>query len=335
MPMEFLSGTPEWSGGRKQAQHASKAKLEQARVHFREELLIQPWQHFREDQSSLDAMPVVNGVGLAPDRKLVILTSVPLAAIAQAQPGLREEVASQASEFSVPSEDIEWVYAGQNVPCARPARGGDSISSGTRETGTIACVMEDSAGRRLLLGCSHVLAAPPVAGIGVDEHWQPGDGDGGTAADRIGVLHDYVPIDVSGGSNAFDAGLCLPDDPADCQAGLQILGTIAGCNTSPAHNISVRKVGWQTPRVTNGTLRYLKLSHTLTFPSGVAIFDNQYGVFGLSLTQPFAIPGDSGALVIDDQDKALGMVFGMAQGMSIAYVNPIEPILNHFNVTIL
>ncbi len=280
MPMEFSSEKPDWSGGGKKAQHASAAKVEEARAHFREELLIKPWQRFREDRGSFDAMPVVNGIGLAPEGKLVILTSVSLAAVEQAHPRLREEVAGRAREFSVPTEDIEWVYAGQNVPCARPARGGDSISSATRETGTIACVVEDSSNNALLLGCSHVIAATPVSVIGIDVHWQAVEGDGVTAADRIGVLHDYVPIDVSGGINHFDAALCLPDDRADCGPGLQLLGTIAGCNGSPAHNISVRKVGWQTPRVTDGTLRYLKLSHTLTFPSGVAIFDNQYGVFG-------------------------------------------------------
>lgn len=330
MPMEFLSGTPDWSSG----QRVSKAKLEDARAYFRDELLIQPWQHFHQEQRSFDAMPLVNGVGLAPGGKLVFLTSAPLAAIAQAQPEFYDKVTARASELGISSDRIEWAYAGQNIPCVRPALGGDSISSGTRETGTIACMVKDSSGGVGLLGCSHVLAAPPVAGIGVDEHWQPGDRDGGTAADRIGLLHDYVPIDVSGGINAFDAALCLPDNPADCKAGLQVLGAIAGCNAAPKHNISVRKVGWQTPRVTHGTLRYRKLSHTLTFPAGVAIFDNQYGVFGASATQPFAIPGDSGALVVDDQNQAVGMVFGMAQGMSIAYVNPIEPILNHFNITI-
>jgi hypothetical protein len=334
MPTGFFSGQSGWSGGPGKQPHATNAEIEEARFHLREELLLKPWEQFRQIPSSIDEMPLVNGVGLAPDGRLVILTSVPLAAITQARPHLREEVASQVSKFGVPGRDIEWVYAGQNVPCSRPACGGDSVSSAARETGTIACMVEDSSGNPLLLGCSHVLAAPPVAGIGIDEHWQPGDGDGGTAADRIGVLHDYVPINVGGGTNAFDAALCLPDDPANCQAGLQILGAIAGCNATPAHNISVRKVGWQTPRVTGGTLRYLKLSHTLTFPSGVAIFDDQYGVFGISLAQPFAIPGDSGALVIDDQGKAVGMVFGMAQGTSIAYVSPIEPILNHFNVSI-
>lgn len=78
----------------------------------------------------------------------------------------------------------------------RPAIPGTSIGEKTVTAGTFGCVVERNR-QRLLLSNNHVFAASNSAKIGSDIY-QPGPIDGGTAADKIGTLFDFVPIDFGG-----------------------------------------------------------------------------------------------------------------------------------------
>lgn len=46
----------------------------------------------------------------------------------------------------------------------------------------------------------------------------------------------------------------------------------------------------------------------------------------------FAEQGDSGSLVIDEENRAVGLLFATASGVDIAYANPISKVLNYFDV---
>ena len=59
------------------------------------------------------------------------------------------------------------------------------------------------------LSNNHVYADGNAASIG-DGAIQPGTVDGGTdPADRIGTLHDFEPIDFTGGDNLMDAAIVI------------------------------------------------------------------------------------------------------------------------------
>jgi hypothetical protein len=84
----------------------------------------------------------------------------------------------------------------------------------------------------------------------------------------------------------------------------------------------------------NGTLNYKKFSFLLNFPGyGEALFENQYGI-NSKTNSNFAQQGDSGAIVLDDQNYAIGLVIGVASQIDLAFVNPIDPILTYFSVEI-
>lgn len=78
----------------------------------------------------------------------------------------------------------------------RPAIPGTSIGHKFITAGTFGCVVEKS-GAKLILSNNHVLANSNDAIVG-DDIYQPGPIDGGTSADKIGTLFDFVPIDFGG-----------------------------------------------------------------------------------------------------------------------------------------
>ena len=74
----------------------------------------------------------------------------------------------------------------------RPARPGVSIGHFQITAGTFGCLVSKN-GERLILSNNHVLANSNNAQVG-DPVWQPGRADGGTSADQIGALAEFVPI---------------------------------------------------------------------------------------------------------------------------------------------
>lgn len=74
----------------------------------------------------------------------------------------------------------------------RPIFPGLSVAHHQVTAGTFGCVVVKD-GQEMLLSNNHVLANSNNSKIG-DPIWQPGKYDGGTSADTVGVLYQYVPI---------------------------------------------------------------------------------------------------------------------------------------------
>jgi hypothetical protein len=283
--------------------------------------------------------PLLQGLGLTGDHGICLLLDANFGDIE------KEKRAPEFSRFlelfSDLKRDFKLAESPKLVPisnagvpqfCGRPAQGGESISAAhIRETGTVACQVNDTQGQSYLLGCSHVLAASPHPKPG-DEIWQPGRDDGGTARSKIGTLFDYEPIRL-GKRNTFDAALCVPTQAPDIKPGVVKLGKITGVRSHPKFDITVHGYGRKS-KVTTGALRIKKICVAMPWKSGKAVFKDQYGIIGLTRGRTFAQEGDSGMLVVDDQNQAIGMLFAIASGVNLAYVNPIVPILQRFKVTI-
>jgi hypothetical protein len=232
---------------------------------------------------------------------------------------------------------------GMIIPCSKQIAGGDSVGHHSGPTGSIGCVVQDTfaGGQKYLLSCNHVLAALNRGQRGQDEIWQPGKKDGGGTDDRIGRLAKYEDILMGGdASNVMDAALCEPDEDKTSQLlpGLRRLGSVRGYvatkDMKSVLDTPVRKEGRET-KVTDGVVRMTGSFLVKYSESEKARFDNQLAIYGSKHDASFAKEGDSGALILDGSNKVLGLLFGVARDMDVAYANPIEPILTKFGVRLV
>jgi hypothetical protein len=235
-------------------------------------------------------------------------------------------------------EDIRFHIkkTGVAVPCTRPAQGGDSISPRYGQTGTIGCAVKDrgSYSAPYLLSCNHVLAQLNRGEIGKDMICQPGADESARPFSRIGVLHRYIRIQFGPqATNAVDAALCKVDNTNDIIPGVRNLGALTGYVTNPPLGLRVKKQGCISG-TTTGKLKIKNLSVIIKYDTGEeALFDKQLGIIS---TEPsnFAERGDSGSIVVDDNENAVGLLFSITQGVDLSFVNPVEAILNELQIAL-
>ena len=234
----------------------------------------------------------------------------------------------------IPQFPIRTLVSGSILPAARPAQGGDSISGNGLggDTGTLGCLVRTAGNDFFVLGCNHTLAGINQSTANKDTVRQPGAADGGTAADTLGTLTHFVHLQLGGyHPNAVDAAIAELTDPADVDAGVRSIGSIAGVGAPLSYNDRVHKFGWRTSW-TSGTFLY-KVSYLQDFPSvtSSALFVDQYGIVGDA--NSFAEQGDSGAAVLTEGgDELVGMVIGIADSINMALACPIGPALSALGV---
>lgn len=203
-------------------------------------------------------------------------------------------------------------------------------------TGTIGCAVKGRGDytASYLLSCNHVLAELNKGRIGRDVIWQPGEDDGGGPSNRIGVLDKYRTIQFGAqASNIIDAALCKVDDLKDIAHGVRHLGAVTGYVTDPPLGLQVKKQG-RTSGTTVGRLRIKNLTMIVKYHTGEeALFDKQLGVIG---EQPnnFADKGDSGSIVVDDNGRAVGLLFSTTEGLDLSFVNPIATVLEELLIVL-
>lgn len=226
---------------------------------------------------------------------------------------------------------IGTLYTGKFRLCAR---GGDSLGFGAPSgaTGTLACVVEDAAKDEFALGCNHIIADENKGTRNADEVWSPGALDGGTNANRVGLLTDFEDVHTGGvRTNVMDAAMARLDKNAGAPHLIHSLGSVTGVELNPAYNTNVQKYGNAT-QLTTGDLTFKNVSLLVPFDGGQALFVDQYGLVG-DFGLPFANDGDSGALVLNKKGEALGLVMAVAGTGEITVANPIDPILKRFGVS--
>ena len=169
---------------------------------------------------------------------------------------------------------------------------------------------------------------------GADIVWQPGKNNGGSAKSRIGTLYDFAYITPGGSTgNRIDAALCKPDKPSDVSSSIKSIGSLSG-SQSVSLNDPVRKSGAKSG-LTAGKVRGKNLSVIVDYPGGVqALFDDQVGIVSTKGGKNFSEQGDSGSIVVDSQDRAVGLLMSCLSGTDLTIANPIQQVLQHFQVTI-
>lgn len=202
----------------------------------------------------------------------------------------------------------------------RPVRPGYSVGHPKITAGTIGAGCYDIAplpGKPpayYILSNNHVLANSNDARIG-DPIYQPGPYDGGGPADAIGRLARFVPIAFDGTCNYVDAAIAeVPFDTIDRDIYWNGYPSSAAIGAKVGQ--LVKKTG-RTTHFTTGRVTAINSTVDVNYGEGrSARFCRQI------ITSDMSAPGDSGSLVLDWQNRPVGLLFA---GSSVATIlNPIS-----------
>jgi hypothetical protein len=258
--------------------------------------------------------------------------------------------------------EVELLTSGKETRTnkVRPAQPGVSIGHHKITAGTFGAVVQDKNSEDLLiLSNNHVLANITNGKDGRakkgDEILQPGSYDGGEEQDVIGHLDRFVPIYerepshcpliigfkqlLKGVNNLFnhpyeispravenevDCAVAKPKNPDLIKEEIMGLGKIKGL-TEPELGMKVKKSG-RTSGVTTTEIKAIDVSIKVQLSaSSSAVFTNQI------VTEPFSKPGDSGAVVVDDDNQAVGLLFAGSDKSTVC--NDIHNVLDALEIT--
>lgn len=244
----------------------------------------------------------------------------------------------------------------------RPAFPGISVGHYAVTAGTFGAVVRDTRNNKLLiLSNNHVLANSNNASAG-DAILQPGSADGGrNPQDRIADLERFVKIQFKGGStpgggsgcrlakfttsllnffasasgsntrvtavqanavNLVDAAVAKPVPDSIIIDDILKIGKVQG-TVEAAIGMKVKKSG-RTTGYTEGQINILDTTIEVGYGGQTAVFEHQI------LASAMSEPGDSGSLVLDMQNRAVGLLF--AGSSSITIMNPIETVLTSLSI---
>lgn len=245
------------------------------------------------------------------------------------------DTAYLASYYGVSSSDIEVENAGEinfaNDWKKRPVYPGVSTAHRNVPGGTLGCFVRDKSRKLYILGNNHTLADYDRAKAG-DPVLQPGIVDGGNEnSDIIAILTRAMPLSERG-INKMDAAI------AEVNAGINVRYTIGGGTrvvdqvVEPLLNMNVEKYG-RTTGLTKGRISTTHIIMRISSNGRMLTFDNQVEVKA-SGRGVFTAAGDSGALIlVDNQTHATALLFASKPDGS-GYASPLQPILSAFDVTI-
>jgi S1-C subfamily serine protease len=203
----------------------------------------------------------------------------------------------------------------------RPAMGGFSVGHYKITAGTIATCVYDVTpfpgipSRYYILSNNHVLANSNNARIG-DPILQPGPYDGGTVpGDVIARLFRFVPIKfktpTSAPINYVDAAIA-EGDFHNLNREIYWIGYVQQVNSIPKVGDIVEKTG-RTTNFTTGKITAIDATVDVNYGGGlVARFGKQI------ITTAMSAGGDSGSLVCDIKEGAVGLLFAGSSSVTVA-----------------
>lgn len=224
--------------------------------------------------------------------------------------------------------------------------------------GTFGCLVRRG-DERLILSNNHVLADSNAGQIG-DAILQPGRSDGGTDADKIAELTDYVAIDFGdepapggcgaslvrllrvfsrqptpqpreqagqepSGENEVDAALARPLSDDLVSADILEIGVPTGI-AQVTLGTQVQKSG-RTTDYTTGRIIQIDVTARISYGNRTALFVNQL------MADRMSEPGDSGSAVLDMERNVIGLLFAGSSNTTL--INPIQKVLTALDIQII
>jgi len=222
---------------------------------------------------------------------------------------------------------------------ARPAPNGFSLGHPDITAGTLGAIVQGNTdGICYALSNNHVLANVNQASIG-DHALQPGPYDGGLdPADAIGALADFEPLDFQSSTNRIDAAVAELFDPVtDFVTGQTPAYGAPGTGTQAASvGMKVKKYG-RTTGLTTGEVTETNVTVSVCYEcsgpfcfrcKAAVTFEDQIG------TTDMSDGGDSGSLVVtdDNANSPVGLLYAGSSTRTLA--NPIDEVFSRFDVSI-
>lgn len=218
---------------------------------------------------------------------------------------------------------------------------GASIGHPSVTAGTLGCYVVNADGAVGVLSNNHVLADSGRATLG-DPVLSPAAADGGGDANRIGWLHDVVPLRLVG--NEVDAAVALLEAPGvgmtNTVDGVPLTGPLGDDEITElfAQTGQVRKRG-RTTGLTAGAISAIELDGlTVGYDSGSFVFDRNIEVEGLA-GAPFSHGGDSGSVIHLPDGRCLGLLYAgterAGQPGGVTYANVLHLALSALKLRLL
>ncbi|MCD3195810.1 hypothetical protein G8S49_11670 [Clostridium botulinum C] len=210
----------------------------------------------------------------------------------------------------------------------RPVLGGYSISGNmnSKNSGTAGCLVK-SGSAQFLLGTNHVIVnlnMEPIAAPIVQPSLEYG---GYTPTDTVATVHKFIPLRFIQGRdrpiNLTDCALGLLTKPNIMSNKIALIGKLK-CVKNPKLGAHVKKVG-ETTELTEGTITSVNASFIAAYENDeLALFKDQV------LTSAMGEAGDSGSILVDDNNCAVGLLFSTSDN-DTAY-NRLSTVLDQLDV---
>jgi len=208
----------------------------------------------------------------------------------------------------------------------RPVGPGASVGHINTRGGTLgAVVKERKSGGILILSNNHVLANCSDGWDGRarkgDAIFQPSIRDGGNYGDIIGRLYKWVPI-VQGQPNLVDAAVAEPITHRYIHPEIKGIGRIKGI-TCGKSGMKIKKLG-RTTGLTSGEIIEEDYVVTISFEG------KEYTFYDQLVAKIPCREGDSGSVVLDYDNRAVGLLFA-AEG-ELGIINRIEHVVRLLDI---
>lgn len=212
----------------------------------------------------------------------------------------------------------------------RPMQFGYSIGPASLNlAGTAGCLVRDKSSYYILSN-NHVLAGENTLAIGTSI-LQPGKLDGGIfPRDSIASLSSFIPIlfktATTTPTNYVDCAIAKVNNISQVSPSIALIGPVKGQTTSYL-NQPVKKVG-RTSGLTTSVVKSTNSTVSVQYSGGkTAVFKNQI------VTSYMSSAGDSGSLIVDNNNKAVALLFAGSPSVTIGC--PIATVLSSLKVTLV
>jgi hypothetical protein len=209
-------------------------------------------------------------------------------------------------------------------------------------SGTLGSMVEDSEDNEYILSNNHVLADQNKARPG-QLIVQPGLADVECLqgpSNAVATFSGKVKLKFDGSKNFVDAAIAAVN-PGDVNPEILFIGEIASTVAPATLGMPVQKMG-RTTCLTFGGIEQLdvnlKVNYSDTKKPKLAKFVNQITVTGSVETPEFGAAGDSGSLIVTDDDcpQAVALLFaGSTSGSGLIIANPISTVLSKLDVSMV
>jgi len=203
----------------------------------------------------------------------------------------------------------------------RPAMPGSGLGHTAVTVGTFGCLVrkKGDANGLYVLSNAHVLANEGIAVPG-DGILQPGSVDGGTVdEDSFARLSDFVPFEFTETSfpNLVDAAIAKVRRRTWAGPKLRILDIApAGVSKTVRRGMHIKKVG-RTTDYTTGVIADVHLRLALKYHRRSGSGRGRVGFRDQVLCTRYSAGGDSGSVILNSNDKIVGLHFAGAASGSV------------------